>query len=144
MNSDIVRAHGMTVDISEQDLIEIELMIQKSRLDRHSEKVNSVQHEGNSVIANGVRYCLASKRNDPAPEAFDPPPGIMVDALMQEFAGERYLIKPFSHRAVLWFDRHLAHHRTKNGYMFGSKRELGLTSSANFSYRMIDSDGYPL
>ena len=138
MNNNVIHAHALGVAITDADLAEIEAQIESAR--------PRPQYEGNSVISGGTRCCLASKPrwNDPAPEAFDPPPGIMVDALMQEFAGERYLIKPFSHRAVLWFDKHLAHHRTKNGYMFGSKRELGLTSSANFSYRMIDSDGYPL
>jgi hypothetical protein len=138
MNNDVIHAHALGVAITDADLAEIEAQIESAR--------PRPQYEGNSVISGGTRYCLASKRrNDPAPEAFDPPSsGIMVDALIQEFAGERYLIKPFSHRAVLWFNEHLPRHRTTNGYMFASKRELGLTSSANFSYRMIDSDGYPL
>lgn len=118
MNNDIFRAHGMTLDVSEKDLIEIELTFQKSRLDRHSETVNSVP---------------------------TPPVLPLIDGFIQEFSGERFLIKPFSHRAVLYFNEHFQCVKTRDGgYLFHGRQQLGLTSEANFSYRMIDSEGFPI
>jgi hypothetical protein len=119
MNNDGLRAHGMTVDVSEEDLAEIDLAIQQARL-----KVGP------------LRYCPPPKHtphscHEDEPEMFP----CEFDAVIHAMPNAVFIIEPITYRAIEFLVKKFVHRQTNEGcFKFIGKQDLGQVSDGDLHY----------
>jgi hypothetical protein len=119
MSDDTLRAHGMTLAISDQDLRHMEDLIEAARY--------------RTMDENAGFYRL---RN--SPHACNKMYAVEHDAEVFEISYRQWLVTPRSFQCMDYFIRHFPNQQTRNGdFFFCGRNEIDRISNISFNYRKI-------